>query len=233
MSPAKSDAVPSLLDRLTAGGAVWRGTSGAGLRTEPSGIPVLDAQLPGGGWPAGAISELLIPAHGIGELGLALPALARLTQAGRLAAFVAAPHLPYAPALAQAGLDLDRCLVIESKTADETVWAAEQLLRSGACGAVLAWAGKLRDADLRRLQLAAEAGNSLALLYRPLRAAGTPTLAALRLGLSLQDSRLSIEILKARGGRAGARFFADGGNPSQGPSKRMAADAGDDTPRAA
>src|SRR5690242_13595836 len=122
----------SMLDRLAASGAVWRGTSGAGLKTEASGIVALDTRLPGGGWPAGALSELLIPAHGIGELSLVLPTLARLTQAGRHAAFVAPPHLPYPPALAQAGVVLERSLVVEPKTADETLWAIEQLLRTSA-----------------------------------------------------------------------------------------------------
>jgi hypothetical protein len=199
----------SLLDTLAARGEVWRGTSGTGLRAEPTGIAALDAHLPGGGWPAGALSELLIPAHGIGEFSLALPALARLTQAGRHAALVAPPHLPYAPALAQAGLVLERTLVIEPKTPEEALWAAEQLLRTSAYGAVLAWIGKVRESEQRRLQLAAESGNGLALLYRPLRAAGSPTVAALRLKLAHENGRLAIEILKARGGRAGARFFAD------------------------
>lgn len=201
---------PALLDQLAARGAVWRGTAGTGLRVEPSGIAALDAHLPGGGWPAGALSELLIPAHGIGELSLALPAVARLTQAGRHAAFIAPPHLPYAPALAQAGVVLERTLIVEPPSADETVWAVEQLLRTSAYGAVLAWTHSLRDADQRRLQLAAETGNALAFLYRPQRAETHSSIAALRLKLTREDRRLSIEILKARGGRPGARFFVDG-----------------------
>jgi cell division inhibitor SulA len=210
MPPATPESTRSaLLERLTASGAIWRGTSGAGLRAEPSGIAALDTRLPGGGWPAGALSELLIPAHGIGELSLALPLLARLTQAGRHAAFVAPPHIPYAPALARAGVALERTLVVEPKTADETIWATEQLLRTAAYGAVLAWTGALREADQRRLQLAAETGNGLALLYRPIRAAVAASVAALRLRLSRDEDRLAIEILKVRGGRPGARFYTD------------------------
>jgi len=101
------------LSALTARGMVWRGTSGAQVRAISSGIHALDQRLPGGGWPLGALSELLIPAHGIGELSLMLPAAAKLTQSGQVVAFIAPPQLPYAPALAQAGLDLSRTLIIE------------------------------------------------------------------------------------------------------------------------
>lgn len=199
------------LESLRQQGAVWRGTSGAGLRALPSGIATLDARLPGGGWPAGALSELLIPAHGIGELSLALPLAARVTQSGRLAAFVAPPLLPYAPALAQAGCVLERTLIVEPKTADEAVWAAEQLLRSPACGLVLLWANALREADSRRLQLAAESTDSLALVYRPATTARQASVAALRLALHADENGLHIDILKARGGRAGAQLHIQRG----------------------
>ena len=199
----------SLQASLAARSDVWRGAHGGRPPTEPSGIASLDARLPGGGWPLGALSELLLEANGIGELQLLLPLLARLTQAGRHIACVAPPHIPYAPALARAGLWLPRTLVVEPRTADETLWAAEQLLRTPAYGAVLAWAPHLREADSRRLQLAAENSGNLGVIYRPARAVGASSVAALRLKLARREGRLEIEILKARGGRAGTHFFAD------------------------
>jgi protein ImuA len=259
MSQKPTQSLVDPLSALTARGMVWRGTSGAQVRAISSGIHALDQRLPGGGWPLGALSELLIPAHGIGELSLMLPAAAKLTQSGQVVAFIAPPQLPYAPALAQAGLDLSRTLIIEpqpggqsrkpesspnSKTAEdgkkecakESIWAAEQLLRAPICGLVALWALALSDSDTRRLQLAAEAGNSVALLYRPARAAGSASVAALRMALHVmpepvnhidchaQDgefngqpnlANLEIELLKVRGGRAGARFrLADGATHS-------------------
>jgi hypothetical protein len=194
-------------------GDVWRGgaaaSGNAAIPVAPSGCAALDARLSGGGWPAGALSEMFIDAHGVGEIGLALPLLARLTQAGKHIGLVAPPHLPYAPALARAGLLLARVTIVEPPTPVAAVWAAEQLLRTPACGAVLGWFGELREADLRRLQLAARDAGSVGLLYRPARAAGAPSLAALRLKLVRSDGRLWIEILRARGGRAGARFAID------------------------
>ncbi|MGA2025233.1 MAG: hypothetical protein ABSH23_10795, partial [Steroidobacteraceae bacterium] len=58
----------------------------------PSGFAQLDANLPGGGWPMGAIAELMPAAMGIGELSLLLPALSGLTRAGRCIAWIAPPY---------------------------------------------------------------------------------------------------------------------------------------------
>ena len=80
----------------------------------PSDFPALDAELPGGGWPASALTEILPQHEGIGELRLLGPALARLTRAGRCLAWIAPPHLPYAPALAAAGIDLARLLIVRT-----------------------------------------------------------------------------------------------------------------------
>ena len=46
----------------------------------PTGFPVLDRQLPGGGWPVDGIAELLYDHQGIGELRLLVPALAYLSR---------------------------------------------------------------------------------------------------------------------------------------------------------
>ena len=58
--------------------ALWRANQLGGARAvvSPSGFALLDAQLPGGGWPHGALTELLLAQPGIGELRLLAPALA-------------------------------------------------------------------------------------------------------------------------------------------------------------
>jgi hypothetical protein len=119
---------------------VWRGNALAGrLPAVPTGFPDLDAALPGGGWPCGALTELLAPARGIGELGLLLPVLARLTCAGKRVVWLAPPHLPYAPALAAAGIDLPHLALVRAAGRRDALWAAEQALRAGSCHALLAW----------------------------------------------------------------------------------------------
>ncbi len=174
----------------------------------PSGFAELDAHLPGGGWPGGAVAELMSDAVGIGELGLLMPALSNLAHAGRYVILVAPPYLPYAPALAQRGLPLERVVVIHTDTLQQTLWAMEQALRCPAVGAALSWPACLVDRNVRRLQLAAEAGGSTGFLYRPPAAAREPSPAALRLRLHSDDteSGLIVEIQKSRGGRAGMRL---------------------------
>ncbi len=172
----------------------------------PSGYAELDASLPGGGWPVGAIAELMSEAMGIGELSLLLPALSRLARAGRYIAWIAPPYLPYAPALVHWQLPLKRLLIIRTRGVQESLWAAEQTLRCPAFGAVLSWPAEIADKNVRRLQLAAEAGGSLGILYRPARAAHEHSPAALRLRLHPTADGLAVEIHKCRGGRAGLRL---------------------------
>ena len=163
----------------------------------------------------GALCELLHAAPGIGELSLMMPALSRLAQAGRYIAWIAPPYLPYAPALAQRGLPLERVLIVQAHSVPEVLWTAEQTLRCPAFGAVLGWPTDITDRNVRRLQLAAETGSSLGILYRPADAAREHSPAALRLRLQpLPEGRgLDVEIYKCRGGRVGVHLQLSLGHP--------------------
>jgi len=169
-----------------------------------TGFSELDALLPGGGWPAGAITELMPEAQGIGELSLVLPALAQLCGAGQHVAWIAPPFLPYPPALLRHGIALGQLLWIQTLDARTALWAAEQALRCPAIGAVLAWPAGVDERRLRRLQLAAESSGSCGLLYRPQSCAQQHSPAALRLLLRAGAAGLHIDIHKARGGRTHA-----------------------------
>src|SRR5882762_9427050 len=187
----------ALLDRSD----IWRGDSlnRASTSTVPCGFPELDAQLPGGGWPAGALTEIL-PAHeGIGELRLLGPALAGLSKRGLRLAWIAPPHLPYAPALAAAGIDVANLVIVRTVSSKETLWAVEQVLASNACGAVLAWPQGVKYAELRRLQIAAEGGRAPAFLFRVPEAASESSPAPLRIALGTSDGGLAVRVLKRRG----------------------------------
>ena len=181
---------------------LWRGEECARtVPALPSGFSALDACLPGGGWPKAALTELFLPIEGIGEFALLMPVCARLTQAGRWVIFVAPPHIPYAPALADAGLDLARLLLIKAESHKDKLWALEQSLKSKHCGAAFAWPKQLDDRSLRRLQLACEQGEASGFLFMPEAAAINPSTAALRLRLAADDAGgLEIHVLKRRGG---------------------------------
>ena len=104
-------------------------------------------------------------------------------------------------------ITLSRLLRIQPKRAAETLWATEQSLRSGLCGAVLSWPERLNGRALRRLQLAAESGRAMGVLFRPLQAASDASPAALRLKLTPALGGMTVEILKRRGGWARAPIF--------------------------
>ena len=190
---------------------IWR-ARGTGVAapaapdTLSTGWPKLDARLPGGGWPLGTLIELLLPAAGIGELRLLLPALRALAaepaadDGRRWLAWVAPPHTPYPPALAQNGLRPDRLLLVSAGLAQDRLWAAEQALRSGGCAAVLAWLDAVDDRWLRRLKLAAQASRTLAVLFRPPQCRAQASPAALRLALEATPGGLDLAVLKSRGG---------------------------------
>lgn len=193
----------TILDQLISNRTdLWRGRSPspAGGNGIPSGFAGLDALLPDGGWPRGALVEILVGGPGRGGLDLILPALARLSREGRWVALVAPPLSPYAPGWAGAGLDLCRLLLIHAPEGHEGLWALEQALRSGACSAVLGWLGRMAMPSLRRLQLAAEAGRVTGFLFRPEAAQADPSPAPLRLQVATRPKGLEVRILKCRGG---------------------------------
>jgi cell division inhibitor SulA/protein ImuA len=205
-----------------------RGGDLAARRVEvlSTGFADLDLAL-GGGLRAGALNELLLAtgggtggdaapavrgglAAGVGALEAFLPALARLqTQSARHLAWIHPSRLLYPPALAQAGLDLSRLLFVRPGDAREQAWAIDLALRSGACAAVTSQldgaAVWLEDRALRRLQLAAEEGDSLGLLVRSAVFARAPSPAAVRLELAALPSpdparrRLRVTVLHCRG----------------------------------
>ena len=200
----------SSLDKLLENPRVWRGHNQAHAATGlPSGYEALDRHLPGGGWPQNALTEILVEHYGIGELRLLMPALAALSTEDSSAdynepgwiAWVSPPFQPYPPALQQWGIDLSRVLIVRPRDDSEMLWSAEQALSSGTCAAVLLWSDKLDDQAGRRLQLAAEKGNSWAIAFRPPAARRQPSAAALRIELLASGEGTRVSILKSRGGR--------------------------------
>lgn len=182
---------------------VWRGQPlAAPASAQPSGHAALDAALPSGGWPEAALTELLLAADGIGELRLLLPTLARLTQAQHDIVLVAPPYLPYPAGWRQAGVDFSRVHLIEASPRD-ALWATEQCLRAGCVAAVLAWPHQADDRALRRLQVAAETGQTLGFAFRDARQARNPSPAALR--IAIDSAPWQLRVLKCRGGLAPAR----------------------------
>ncbi len=181
--------------------AVWRGGDCAlEPATIASGFASLDAVLPGGGWPAAALTEMVLAQEGIGEITLTLPALARLQGQRRDVVWIAPPHIPYAPALQARGLDLARFIVVRCSRTAEQLWAFEQALRAPECGAAFAWLGARDERLLRRLQVAAREGRTWGVLWRRPGDHAVASAAPLRLRLAPLEGRLAVQVLKRRGG---------------------------------
>jgi hypothetical protein len=191
---------PANLTRLLEHPAIWRGRAAAQRRGLPSGFAALDAYLPDGGWPRSGLIEILSARFGSGELRLLLPLLAALTRTAtaRWCVWVAPPLLPFAPALVAHGVVLERVAVVSGA---RPLWAFEQTLGSGACDAALAWATRPKPRELRRLQLAAERGRALGVLFRPRRAAAEASVAVLRLDLEPLAAGVRLRLLKGRTAR--------------------------------
>jgi cell division inhibitor SulA/protein ImuA len=185
---------------------VWRGgeLEQALAPVLPTGHAALDRELPGGGWPTATLTEVRHDGAGVGEVSFLAGALAKAAGAGRMIAWINSPYLPYAPALARAGLPLASCLVVRPAHREDALWAAEQAMRSGACGAVLLWhegGGRRQDeyAWLRRLQMSSESGRCMAVLFRPGAAERLSTPAHLRAVAAWEEGALRLRIPKRRG----------------------------------
>ena len=172
----------------------------------PTGFKSLDALLYDRGWPRASLVEILSGNPGSGELRLITNGLADLShQESRWVAWINPPHVPYAPALLGAGVDIDKVLLIHPRNHKEALWSLEQTLRSGNCSAVLAWLNEtdLKLPELRRIQLSARQGKTWVTLFRPPAASRIPSPAALRLSVNIKSAdELQLAIIKRRGGWA-------------------------------
>ncbi len=198
--------------------ALWRAhqLGGAAQVVCASGHAALDAQLPGGGWPQGVLTELLLPHPGVGELRLLAPVLAALQAAAALRDVVGSAHHAQclgagwhwgwtcgawcwcAPGAAQPGSGPGSCGKLP---AADMLWALEHALKSGHLGALLAWLpARLPTDALRRLQLAAQSHDGPVFLLRSEQERSRPSAAPLRLLLaSAGPDQLHVTLLKRRG----------------------------------
>lgn len=188
--------------RVAALPGLWRGSE-LGCQqaaTRPTGWDALDRELPGGGWPSRALTEVLAPQPAIMEWRLLAPVLRQVAAGGGQIVAVAPPRQPYLPGLRLEGLDERRFVWVQAEGPAERLWVTEQLIKSNACGAVLAWLPQARPEQLRRLQVCAQSCDGLVFLCRPEPARHASSAAPLRLFAAPRpDWELEVHILKRRG----------------------------------
>ena len=192
----------SALEELLAYPGLWRGR-GAGLPatapTRSSGFAQLDRALRGG-WPRGQLTELIGAPFGSGETRMLLPVLATCSREQRRVMLVTPPATPWIPGWRQLGVDPEGVFVIRATSEEDIIWSCEQILRHPKTGVLLAWLQGNRSAPLRRLRLAAGAGDACAFLYRPPAVASQPSPAHLRIRWQADGNRLRLEVIKFTGG---------------------------------
>ncbi|MFC5473624.1 translesion DNA synthesis-associated protein ImuA [Paraherbaspirillum soli] len=188
--------------------AIWRADQMGSYATgvTASGHPALDAELPNHGWPAATLIELLLQQTGIGEMQLLRPALATIAQQRRIV-LVQPPHAPHIAAWLGSGLPPERLLWIKTARSADALWSAEQVLRNGSCGAVLLWQTQVRSEALRRLHLAAQGGDTVFWMFRPLTTAQDASPSPLRLGLRPARAGIEIDLIKRRGPHAAQTLY--------------------------
>lgn len=189
--------------------SLWRASQLArGLApTVDTGFDRLSRLLPSGGWPKGAMVDLLVQQPGVGEMRLVAPALASVAK--RKIVFLQPPHAPQALSLAALGIPPDCAIWLRAERTADTLWAAEQVLKSGACGALLFWPGQgstssarmqhVRADSLRRLHLAAQQGETLFFNLRPLATEIDASPAPLRLSVRPAAGGINIGFVKRQG----------------------------------
>ena len=200
---------------------VWRaGELGdTGQCSVDTGYAELNRVLPGGGWPQGALVELMQLQAGFHEWGLLAPALAARQVAAprQLMVLVGAPYQPFGPALGARQFDMRRLLAVRAQ-GPALLWAVVEALRCADVDSVLAWLPDVRGANLRRLQLAAHAHNKLLFVFRPLGARQESSPAPLRLllegmtgeaGKEHKAGNLAVHVLKRRGPPLAAPVLLD------------------------
>lgn len=179
--------------------SLWRGSQLAAGRMNvvPCGFADLAAELPGGGWPKGALTDLLVQQPGVGELRLLLPALKQCAQ--RPIALLQPPHTFHPEAAAYWELPHSALNVIRAPKTADALWAAEQILRAGTFGALILWQSHVRQDSLRRLHLAAQTSETLFFMVRPLATAKDTSPAPLRLAVRPRRDSVALDFVKRRG----------------------------------
>lgn len=202
MKPDTNPKPAVTLEQLLRRGDVWRGQS---RRFVPqpaldTGYAALNAALLHKGWPLGSLIEVCQPSScGNSEWLLLTPSLLR-TQSDYIV-LLNPPALPFAQGLIQAGIALERLLVVQAENKADFLASFVELTRTPACEALLAWQPKqtLTYTDLRKCLLATGDSHGLYVLFRHADHQVQSSPASLRLAVELHGTHLEINIFKQKG----------------------------------
>lgn len=194
---SSSENAASVIDRVEALRQQLAGLVTLGDETQERiswGCSEFDAWMPGAALQPGMMVELLYSQRGVGAGSLAIHGAQQVVQQLQSPLVVVdRSRLFYPPAAVARGIDPYNLIMIRppakssnsrgkghtnrhaGMSSAEELWALDQALRCSGVAVVMAWMENIEPNAYRRLQLAAEAGKTLAILIRPERVRALPT----------------------------------------------------------
>ncbi len=116
---------------------------------------------------AGKITQIIMPDEDEYNFQLLMPLLAQLSRDDRWFAWIAPPLKLPKQWLLEAGIDINKIMMLQPKTEQDTLDLAQKALATGTCHAVISWPGQISKAQLNILEQAAQNGQSHAIVIQP------------------------------------------------------------------
>ncbi|MFC6673563.1 cell division inhibitor SulA [Marinobacterium aestuariivivens] len=114
----------------------------------------------------GKLTEIITHDTDIASMPMLMPLLAQLSRDDRWFAWIAPPaRLPKA-LLTEAGIDLNKVILLHPDAEHSVLDLARRALSAGTCHAVISWPGYLSEPQLKTLEQAAQSGASHGILIR-------------------------------------------------------------------
>jgi len=115
---------------------------------------------------AGKITEIITSTEEPSNFAMLLPLLATLSTDERWFAWVSPPKNLPKSLLKEAGIALDKVMLLYPDDHYSALKLAKKALSSGTCHAVISWSGELSEHELANLELSARQGASHGILIR-------------------------------------------------------------------
>ncbi|RYY74741.1 MAG: diguanylate cyclase [Gammaproteobacteria bacterium] len=200
LDPYKPELSGIELEQLLHRSDIWRGDSRnfVARTSVDSGFPALNTVLLNEGWPTQALIEIC--QKGLHQQEWLLFSKV-LTKTEGYIVLLNPPAMPFCQALIQAGIDLDRVIVVQVTNKADFLASFVELARTESCEVLLAWQPKqsLTYTELRKCLLASNENTGLCVLIRPEAAYQQASPATLRLLIEIRSTDLYVQIFKQKG----------------------------------
>ena len=116
---------------------------------------------------AGKITQIIMQDEDEYNFQLLMPLLAQLSRDDRWFAWIAPPLKLPKHWLLEAGIDINKIMMLKPRGSHDTLALARKALATGTCHAVISWPGQISEEQLLQLQVAARQGGSHAIVIQP------------------------------------------------------------------